>query len=155
MSLRAVSKKSAPKPHHRPSRRVRERLLAAADGWAFGDRDTASHDTGVQVVERFIDAAFGTDAGIPYTVARALLETLIEQPLPKPVLQELVEIADQEIEGVEEYREQEAKYAAIAGAVGCSLDEAERIYKSHRAREKERAGAKMISDVKASLGVAS
>lgn len=156
MSLRAASKSvRKPQPHHRPSRRARDRILAAADGWAFGDRDVASHGTGCEVVERFIDAAFGTDDGIPYTVARALLETLVEQPLPKGVLQELVMIADNELEGIDEHRAQEAKYAAIAVAVGCSIDEAERIYKSHRARAQEHAGGKLLADLKATLGVAS
>lgn len=128
---RAVSK-SVPKPHHRPSRRARERILEAADQWARVDGWPASpSDTGCEVVEKFIGTAF--EHGLPYTEARALLETLIDRA-PRSIVRELVSDADAEIAAFEEYFHEEAKYAAISRAVGCSLTEAERIYKSHRAR---------------------
>jgi hypothetical protein len=73
--------KSTPTPRHRSSSRARERILAAADGWAYLDGED-SHETGIDVVERMFDVAFGPDLDTPYSAARAMLVALVDNAPP-------------------------------------------------------------------------
>lgn len=139
--------KSVPKLHHRSPRRARDRILAAADGWAYID-GADSNDTGCQVVESLIDAAFDT-CTIGYPISRAMLVALVDRA-PRPAIIAMSAIAGDELAAVAEYRDELERTRKISELLDCSLDEAERIVRLHKQRDTV---DPMIA-IKASLGIA-